>query len=78
MSRRMDEYLVVRFRAGWPESRRVVLNGALTEWRTNTRIMLQAGTYVVSLEDPPNYSPASITVHLFNTTIDDPKTIQFF
>jgi hypothetical protein len=69
----MNEFLLVRF----DEDRSVIVNGAAGEGRTNQVLRLQAGTYVITLAPPPNFTPAEIKVVLKNTTVFDPKEITF-
>ncbi len=69
----MDEYLVVTF----DDDRGVIINAAPTEWATNEVIPLQAGTYIITLAPPPNFTPREIKVVLRNTTVLTPKQITF-
>jgi hypothetical protein len=67
------EYLLVTL----DEDRDVIVNGAGGEWKTNQTLQLQAGTYVITLAPPPNFTPADIKVVLKNTTVLNPKEIVF-
>lgn len=67
------EFLFVKF----DEDCGVIVNGAPGEWRTNETFQLQAGTYVITLAPPPNFTPAEIKVVLKNTTVLNPKEIIF-
>lgn len=69
----MAEFLVVNF----DEDRGVIIDGAPGEWRTNQVLQLQAGTYFVTLEPPPNFTPPEIKVVLRHTTVLAPKEITF-
>lgn len=67
------EFLVVEFDG----DRGVVINDATGAWRTNEILQLQAGSYVVALEPPNDFLPASIPVVLAHTAVLRPKTIRF-
>ena len=67
------EYLVVYF----DEDRGVIVNSAPGAWMTNQILMLQAGTYIIELAPPPNYSPPSIEIALTDTTVLQPYEITF-
>ena len=69
----MGEYLVVKF----DEDRGVIINDAPGAWRTNQVLQLQAGTYIITLEAPGNFTPTEITVVLRHTTVLAPKEITF-
>lgn len=67
------EYLLVTFE----EDRGVIVNSGTGAWRTNQILMLEAGTYVVALAPPADYSPAGIWLVLDNTTVITPSEIIF-
>lgn len=67
------QFLLVTFE----EDRGVIVNGAPGEWQTNEILQLQAGTYIITLAPPPNFTPAQIKVVLKNTTVLEPKEITF-
>jgi hypothetical protein len=67
------EYLVVTF----DEDRGVIVNSGTGAWRTNQILMLEAGTYVIALAPPANYSPPGIWLVLDNTTVIAPSEINF-
>ena len=67
------EYLVVHF----DEDRGVIVNSAPGAWMTNQILMLQAGTYIIELAPPLNYSPLSIEIVLTDTTVLQPYEITF-
>ncbi len=69
----MAEFLVVKF----DEDRGVIVDGAPGEWRTNQTLQLEAGTHVITLTPPPDFTPPEIEVVLKNTTVLDPKEITF-
>ena len=66
------EYLLVRFAA----SRGVRVNDN-PFGTTNELIQLDAGTYVVTLEPPPDFSPESRRIVLQNTSPLTPMTVAF-
>jgi hypothetical protein len=67
------QYLVVKF----DEDRGVIVDGVTGEWRTNETLQLQAGTHVITLAPPLNFTPPEIKVVLRNTTVLKPKEITF-
>ena len=67
------EYLVVHF----DEDRGVIIDSAPGAWRTNKTLILQAGTHIIELALPANYSPASIEIELTDTTPLQPYEITF-
>jgi hypothetical protein len=67
------EYLLVTF----DEDRGVIINSGTGAWRTNQILMLEAGTYVIALVPPANYSPPGIWLVLDNTTVIAPNEITF-
>jgi hypothetical protein len=67
------EYLVVKF----DEDRGVIVNSGPGAWRTNQILQLQAGTYVIALEPPANFTPPAIWLVLSNTTVVSPDEITF-
>ena len=66
------EYLVVWF----SQSRPVLIDGEING-RTGELIELEAGTYTVSLGPPPNFTPASQQVVLKDTSVLEPKEVEF-
>ncbi len=66
------EYLQVHF----PRSRRVVVDGEFNG-RSEDVIELEAGTHVVSLGPPANFTPAQRRVVLSGTSPLSPKEISF-
>lgn len=69
----MAEFLLVKF----DEDRGVIVNGAPGEWWTNQTFQLQAGTYLITLAPPNDFTPPNIKVVLKNTTVLEPKEIVF-
>ena len=69
----MVEFLVVKF----DEDRGVIVNGAGGEWRTNQTLQLQAGTCVITLAPPNDFTPPDYQFVLKNTTVLAPKEIVF-
>ncbi len=69
----MAEFLLVKF----DEDRGVIVNGAPGEWRTNQTFQLQAGTYVITLAPPNDFTPPDYRFVLKNTTVLDPKEVAF-
>lgn len=67
------EYLLVTF----DEDRGVIINSAPGAWKTNQVLQLEAGTYVVALEPPANFTPPGIWLVLANTTVLSPDEIAF-
>jgi hypothetical protein len=67
------EFLKVIF----DEDRAVIVNSASGAWRTNKLLQFQAGTYVVTLALPLDFTPLSIPLVLKNTTVLTPKEITF-
>jgi hypothetical protein len=66
------EYLLVRF----DQRRRVVVNG-LRNGFTNSILQLESGSYEITLEPPPDFSPLSQSVRLQNTAAMDPYQVTF-
>ncbi len=66
------EYLLVRF----DQQRRVLING-LRNGFTNSILQLERGSYEITLEPPPNFSPLSQSVRLQNTAPIDPYQVTF-
>jgi len=67
------EFLLVTFE----EDRGVIINSAPGAWRTNQILMLQAGTYTVSLQPPPDFTPDGIGIVLQDTTVIKPYEVIF-
>jgi hypothetical protein len=68
------EYLIVWF----DEDRGVIVNSAPGAWMTNQILMLEAGTYDISLAPPSDYAPPGVTgIQLDNTTVLQPCEIYF-
>ncbi len=67
------EYLVVKF----AEQRGVLVNEASGAWMTNEALQLQAGTYIITLAPPMDFTPTEIKVVLRNTAILITKIILF-
>lgn len=67
------EYLLVTF----AEDRGVIVNSGTGAWMTNQILMLEAGTYVIALAPPADYSPTGIWLVLENTTVISPTEIIF-
>ncbi len=69
----MTEYLKVLF----PQQRQVLINDT-SRGETNELIdFTEGGEYVVTLADPPDFTPPQQTVDLRNTSMTDPKVIEF-
>jgi hypothetical protein len=68
----MTEYLVVLF----SQPRKVLLNGA-AKGDTNELLLLEGGKYLVSLEDPPDFTPLEQEIDLRNTSAMNPLTVEF-
>jgi hypothetical protein len=66
------EYLVVRF----PRSRRVKINDEFNG-RTDELIELEAGTHVISLGPPDNFTPAERRIRLKDTSEIEPREVEF-
>ena len=66
------EYLVVEF----DRSRRVVIDGS-PFGLTNTVIQVEAGTHTVTLAPPADFSPATLTVVVVETSALAPLTVAF-
>lgn len=66
------EFLVVLF----ARKRRVQIDGEFTG-STNELIELEGGKHSVSLGPPANFTPASRTVNLRNTSALTPLTVAF-
>ncbi len=66
------EFLVVRF----PRSRRVVIDDEFNG-RTDEVIELEAGTHMVSLGPPANFTPESRRIVLRNTSPLEPREVVF-
>ena len=67
------EFLLVRF----DQDRRVIVNGAPGEWRTNQLLQLQAGNYIITLAPPNDFAPPERWCVLKHTTVLDPKVLSF-
>ncbi len=67
------EYLLVTF----DEDRGVIINSGPGAWRTNEILQLEAGTYVITLAPPANFTPLGIWLVLGNTTVLNPDEITF-
>jgi hypothetical protein len=68
----MDQWILVQF----PELRGVLIDDTPCG-QTNQPILVQLGTHTVKLDGPANYSPASITKQVFNTTKAKPMLFVF-
>ncbi len=68
----MPEYVRVIF----PEQRDVFVDGDKMG-RTNRKFRIGRGTYVFDLGDPQDYTPASRTKTVKNTTEDEPLEVPF-
>ncbi len=68
----MDEFVIVRF----PRDRQVMVDGAHTA-ETNQTFILETGTYLFTLGDPPDYRPASQAHTVRDTTVDRPFEVVF-
>lgn len=66
------EYLLVQL----DQRRRVLVNG-LRNGFTNSVLQLESGSYEITLEPPPDFSPLSQSVQLLNTAPMDPYTVTF-
>jgi len=69
------EFLVVRF--GAPTVRRGVLVNGNQFGLTNTLIQIEAGTHTIALAPPPDFSPATRTVVIADTSELAPYTVTF-
>lgn len=67
------EYLIVEFE----EQRNLVIDDALTAWRTNETVPIPAGYHVVALSLPTNFAPPHIEVMMAGTSVGTPKIIKF-
>lgn len=67
------EFLLVKF----DEDRGVIVNSGSGAWRTNQILQLEAGTYVITLAPPANFTPPAIWLVLGNTTVLAPHQIAF-
>jgi hypothetical protein len=68
----MDEWILVQF----PEVRGVLIDDTPCG-ETNRPILVQLGTHTISLDGPSDYSPASITKQVINTTKKHPMRFVF-
>ena len=68
----MDEWILVQF----PELRGVLIDDTPCG-QTNQPILVQLGTHTISLAGPSDYSPASITKRVANTTKANPMLFVF-
>lgn len=66
------EFLLVHF----PRSRRVVVDDVFSG-RTEEVIELDAGTHIVSLGPPSNFTPASLKIVLRDTSPLTPMEVSF-
>jgi len=67
------EYLLVHF----PASRRVKV-GNVFQGKTEELIELEAGTYTITLDEPPiNFTPKKQEVRLAGTTPLSPREVTF-
>ena len=66
------EYLIVHF----PRSRRVKIDGEFNG-RTEDLLELEAGSHVVSLGPPDNFTPKNRRVVLKDTSELEPREIDF-
>lgn len=68
------EYLKICF----PEARAVKIDGdSFGPDTTNVVLEVEAGTHVVSLEPPPDFTPLSHVVVLADTTQFSPREVTF-
>jgi hypothetical protein len=69
------EYLLVTF----DEDRGVIINSGTGAWRTNEILQLQAGTYVIGLAAPVDFTPPGVWLVLRDgdTTVLTPDEITF-
>jgi len=68
----MTEYLVVLF----PQPRKVLLNGDPRGY-TNELLTLDGGKYLVSLDDPPDFTPLEQEIDLRHTSALEPLEVEF-
>ena len=68
----MDEWIFVQF----PESRTVLVDDTPCGV-TNKAVLVQRGTHTVKLDGDQNYSPASLTKQVVNTTRANPMVFVF-
>ncbi|MBI4914094.1 MAG: hypothetical protein HY823_15290 [Acidobacteria bacterium] len=66
------EFLVVHF----PRSRVVLVDG-VKNGRTEDLLELEAGTHVVSLGPPSNFTPSELTIRLRGTNPLEPREVRF-
>lgn len=66
------EYLIAKF----AESRGVIVDG-INEGMTNHMLELETGTHVVTLENPPDFTPEMHEFILRRTSELSPKVITF-
>jgi len=67
------EYLLVKF----PESRGVKIDGK-PSGVTNVTLEVEAGAHTVTLEPPNDFTPETQDVEVKDTTVIDPKRVEFF
>jgi hypothetical protein len=68
----MDQWILVQF----PVARGVLVDDTPCG-QTNKPILVQLGTHTIKLEGPSDYSPASITKTVVNTTKANPMVFVF-
>ena len=66
------EYLIVKF----PYERRVLINNE-DMGDTNTRLEIEGGQYIVTLDPPPDFTPKQYQIDLRNTSVMTPMVIEF-
>lgn len=66
------EYLIVHF----PRSRRVKVDGEF-HGQTEELIELEAGTHMITLGPPPNFTPSEQRIVLKNTSPLSPREVTF-